>query len=85
MNFYNNIFVVVWKHFAKFEMNLTTMGYPKSLPKKCNQIFHYSKDFLKDLKWFEIDIFWEIFNVTFTLYYNVFLDHKSFKNLQVDL
>jgi hypothetical protein len=60
---YNNIFVVIWKDLAKFEMHLTTIEYPKSLQKKCNHFFHYSKYFLKDLKWFEIDIFWEIFNV----------------------
>jgi hypothetical protein len=50
MNFYNNIFVVVWEHLENFEMNLTTMEYPKSFPKKCNHFFPLFKRFFKRLE-----------------------------------
>jgi hypothetical protein len=50
MNLYNNILDVLWEHLAKFEMNTQ-----KHFLNNVTNVFHYLKDFLKDLKWFEND------------------------------
>jgi hypothetical protein len=50
MNFYNNIFDILWEHLENFEMNLMNMECPKTLLNNVINIFHCKKDFLKDLK-----------------------------------
>jgi hypothetical protein len=57
MNFYDNIFYVLWEHLENFEMNLMSMEYPKTFLNNVINIFHYKNDLLKDLKLFENDFF----------------------------
>jgi hypothetical protein len=68
MNLYNNIFNILWEHFANFEMNLISMEYPKAFSKQCIYWFSMPKGFfLKNWNDFKMTFVWKQNMQTFAI------------------